>query len=237
MRTAPVAVGSSITRSYPSTHLIVPIDQCSMGCFSDSSGNFQFGSTSSGVNGFRLDPNTTISGVYLFGHLSSVASSFQRYRFHDLRFEYLPCCPTSTNGSLSFSTLEDSAVATNQSINQITSIQGCVSTAVWSPIGAVINHSREWKYMTGSGGSDADERLNAAGVVLANTPSPLPASSFFGWLRFVGRIEFSEIAPAMSLTSIHQQSPPPPSSVPPPLTPSSSFFHVSEPHSTCSCHQ
>jgi hypothetical protein len=76
---------------------------------------------------FRMNPGSQKT----FRWLSNVASSFEMYKFHKLRFRYVPRCPSDQSGFIISAIDYDAADNAPQSENLLSTYMGAVESNIW----------------------------------------------------------------------------------------------------------
>lgn len=86
------------------------------------------------VQRLRINPSSKIT----FKWLSTIAPSFETYRFRKLRFRYIPRCPTSSQGSVLLVPDYDSADANTLTEERATQHVNAVEESVWKECVAIL---------------------------------------------------------------------------------------------------
>jgi len=126
-----------------------------------------------------------------------VAKGWERYRFKQLRFVYVPCVPTSTAGSITFAydpDCSDTTPAAAASRSQLYSKDDVVSTNVWA--GAMLpvrSLDPKTLYYVGQNAVSADERLELEGQLYVAYTGPTVVSAVtYGTIMVEYEVEFSK---------------------------------------------
>jgi len=159
---------------------------------------------------YDLNPYNNANGGFMnsaFGQgMANLTKCFSKWRIKKLQVTYIPCCATTTPGSLAVGATGENFTTVNPTFQEVTDCEKMFVTPFWQAASIDItsvaaNDPNQWLYTYVNGSTVAEQRQNyCCTLLLAAFGFPAPTTTFtsYGQFRFDGIVEFTDMSDIIS---------------------------------------